>query len=95
MYQTFAECMHALLADEAILLGNGAEVYKFNQEFYYLPHGQDNDNDGYQFLAMERSGYTEPYWNVIPMPGAGEKAYREFVSEPRNGDVLLARSPLP
>lgn len=85
MYETFAECLRALLNE-----GQGGLIVRSNNTFSYEALDQP-EPEGEIFLGIYPSATPEVDWRVIYHGGLeAEAAYREYTSNPENGDLLRA-----
>lgn len=85
MYETFADCLRALLNE-----CKGGLITRSNNRFYYAVPGQP-EPEGELFLGVYPSATPEVDWRVMFLGGPeAEAAYREYTSNPENGDLLRA-----
>lgn len=83
MYETFEECLRALL-DES----KGGLITRSNNRFHYAVPGQP-EPEGDVFLGIYPSATPDVDWRVMFHGGQeAEAAYREYISNPENGDLL-------
>jgi hypothetical protein len=82
MYETFEECLRALLNQ-----GQGGLITKDNNRFNYALPGQP-EPEGDLYLGIYPSATPDVDWRVMFHGGPeAEAAYREFTANPENGDL--------
>ncbi|HZE69876.1 MAG TPA: hypothetical protein VE135_10165 [Pyrinomonadaceae bacterium] len=88
MYETFDECVRALLEDDKLDDAKGGLITKQNGRFDYSLHGQP-EAEGEPFLGIYPSATPEVKWRVMFHGGQeAEAAYRAFTANAENGVLV-------
>ncbi|HKB66792.1 MAG TPA: hypothetical protein VKC61_13130 [Pyrinomonadaceae bacterium] len=89
MFNTFTDCFRALLEDDNLDAAKGGLVSKLKGQFIYSLHGEP-EGEGEPFLGVYPSATPEVKWRVMYHDREAEGAYREFTSNPDNGELIAA-----
>ncbi len=87
MYESFKECLHALLTDDRLDDAYGGSIACHQEGFDYRLHGQP-DGGGEVYFQLLPSSTPKVKWRALPVTKEAEQAYRAFISDPRNGTLL-------
>jgi len=88
MYESFDECLRALLLDNNKDKANGGLVTKYDEGFNYNLNNRPVPEDGEPFLGIYRSSDPTRDWTAFFHGGdAARLAYRQYVSNPENGSL--------
>jgi hypothetical protein len=87
MYESYEECMRALLSDDGIDDAKGGVVSKYEVGFDYNLNNQPEPDDGEPFVGLYPSTTPERMkWTVVCHGRQeAETAHHSFVSNPENG----------
>lgn len=90
MYETFDDGARALLEDDNLDSAKGGLITKEKGGYNYSLHGQP-EPEGEPFVGIYPSATPEAKWRAMFHGGPeAEAAYRNFVSNPENGELYEA-----
>ena len=87
MYNSFDECMRALLNDERLDKAQGGQIRKRPEGFAYRLNGQP-DVEGTLFLELALSATPVAKWQPLPVTKEAKRAFEAFISDPNNGELI-------
>jgi hypothetical protein len=88
MFETFDDCLRALLSDQLLNTTKGGSITKHGDEFQYRLYGGPTAVEGETFFELAPSTEEGIDWIAWPITEAAQAAYDSFESDPRNGLIV-------